>query len=145
MDRITRRKIVGGGAAAAATITLGAQAVRAQSGRQTLRFVAQADLKILDPIWTTAYITRKRLTIRSGTVPVARLHFGRCFWWRASSPLSSRCRTPHCRRTSTCCRRTCKWEWPREPIHVWITSENYCDAREIAMLAKSTERYHERA
>jgi peptide/nickel transport system substrate-binding protein len=58
MDRITRRKIVGGGAAAAATNTLGAPAVRAQSGRQTLRFVAQADLKILDPIWTTAYITR---------------------------------------------------------------------------------------
>ena len=27
-------------------------------GRQTLRFVAQADLKILDPVWTTAYITR---------------------------------------------------------------------------------------
>ena len=30
----------------------------AQKGRQTLRFVAEADLRILDPIWTTAYITR---------------------------------------------------------------------------------------
>ena len=27
-------------------------------GQQTLRFVPQADLKIVDPIWTTAYITR---------------------------------------------------------------------------------------
>ena len=24
----------------------------------TLRFIAQADLRVLDPIWTTAYITR---------------------------------------------------------------------------------------
>ena len=37
---------------------LGAPSVHAQKDRQTLRFVAQADLKILDPIWTTAYITR---------------------------------------------------------------------------------------
>ena len=31
---------------------LGSPSVHAQNGRQTLRFVAQADLKILDPIWT---------------------------------------------------------------------------------------------
>ena len=36
-------------------MTLGAPSVHAQNGRQTLRFVAEADLKILDP---TAYITR---------------------------------------------------------------------------------------
>jgi peptide/nickel transport system substrate-binding protein len=32
--------------------------VRAQKDQQTLRFVAEADLKVVDPIWTTAYITR---------------------------------------------------------------------------------------
>jgi peptide/nickel transport system substrate-binding protein len=57
MERISRRQVVQG-AGAAAAITLGAPSVRAQTGGQTLRFVAQADLKILDPIWTTAYITR---------------------------------------------------------------------------------------
>jgi ABC-type transport system substrate-binding protein len=58
MNRISRRQVVRGAAAAAAAMTLDAPAVHAQKGRQTLRFVAQADLKILDPIWTTAYITR---------------------------------------------------------------------------------------
>jgi peptide/nickel transport system substrate-binding protein len=58
MDRISRRQIVGGGAAAAAAMTLGAPSVHAQKDQQTLRFVAQADLKILDPVWTTALITR---------------------------------------------------------------------------------------
>ena len=57
MERISRRQLVRG-AGATAAITLGAPSVRAQTGGQTLRFVAQADLKILDPIWTTAYITR---------------------------------------------------------------------------------------
>ena len=57
MNRISRRTIVRG-AAAAAALTLGAPSVHAQKGLQTLRFVPQADLKILDPAWTTAYITR---------------------------------------------------------------------------------------
>ena len=57
MKSISRRRILRG-AAAAAAMTLGAPSIRAQDGRQTLRFVAEADLKILDPIWTTAYITR---------------------------------------------------------------------------------------
>jgi ABC-type transport system substrate-binding protein len=57
MDRISRRQVVRG-AAAAAAMTLGAPSVHAQKGRQTLSFVAEADLKVLDPIWTTAYITR---------------------------------------------------------------------------------------
>lgn len=30
----------------------------AQSASKTIRFIAQADLRSLDPIWTTAYITR---------------------------------------------------------------------------------------
>jgi peptide/nickel transport system substrate-binding protein len=55
MSRITRRQVVQG---ATVTMALGAPSVHAQNGGQSLRFVAQADLKVLDPIWTTAYITR---------------------------------------------------------------------------------------
>src|SRR6202023_3375594 len=58
MDRISRRHVIRGTTAAAAAMTLSAPSIRAQKARQTLRFVAEADLKILDPIWTTAYITR---------------------------------------------------------------------------------------
>jgi peptide/nickel transport system substrate-binding protein len=58
MERVSRRHIVRGGAAAAVAMTLGAPSVHAQNSRQTLRFAAHADLKILDPVWTTAYITR---------------------------------------------------------------------------------------
>jgi peptide/nickel transport system substrate-binding protein len=56
MERISRRQVVRG-AAAAAAVTLGSPSVRAQKDH-ILRFVAQADLRVLDPIWTTAYITR---------------------------------------------------------------------------------------
>jgi peptide/nickel transport system substrate-binding protein len=56
MSRFSRRDVITGTAAAAAT--MGAPSVCAQSSRQELRFIAEADLKILDPIWTTAYITR---------------------------------------------------------------------------------------
>jgi peptide/nickel transport system substrate-binding protein len=58
MRRLSRRQVLGGAAATAAAVALGAPAVHAQKGRRILRFLAQADLKILDPIWTTAYITR---------------------------------------------------------------------------------------
>ncbi len=58
MDRVSRRQLVQGATAAAAAVTLGVPSVHAQKDRQTLRFVAEADLKILDPVWTTAYITR---------------------------------------------------------------------------------------
>src|SRR4029453_7311760 len=54
---ISRRQVIRG-AAAAAMSTLGAPSVQAQKGQQILRFVPQADLKNLDPIWTTPYITR---------------------------------------------------------------------------------------
>jgi peptide/nickel transport system substrate-binding protein len=30
----------------------------AQSSGKTLKFIPQADLRVLDPIWTTGYITR---------------------------------------------------------------------------------------
>ncbi len=58
MSRLSRRQLLGGTVATAAAVTLGAPFVHAQKDRQTLRFVAQADLKILDPVWTTGYITR---------------------------------------------------------------------------------------
>ena len=58
MKNLHRRQVLAGGVATAAALTLGAPAVHAQKGRRTLRFVAEADLKILDPIWKTAYITR---------------------------------------------------------------------------------------
>jgi len=57
MNRLSRRHILTGASAAAAT-TLAAPSVCAQTSQQTLRFIAEADLKVLDPIWTTAYITR---------------------------------------------------------------------------------------
>src|SRR5499425_3519441 len=58
MDRVNRREVIRGTIAAATATTLGTPMVSAQHGRQTLRFIAEADLKILDPVWTTAYITR---------------------------------------------------------------------------------------
>ena len=58
MSRLSRRQVLGGAAAAAAALTFSAPSVRAQKGQRTLRFVPHADLKVLDPIWTTGYITR---------------------------------------------------------------------------------------
>jgi peptide/nickel transport system substrate-binding protein len=58
MSRLGRRQVLGGALATGAAAALGAPAVHAQKGRRTLRFVPQADLKIVDPIWTTGYITR---------------------------------------------------------------------------------------
>jgi len=59
MNRLSRRHVLtGAGAAAAVATTLGVPSIRAQTNQPTLRFIAEADLKVLDPIWTTAYITR---------------------------------------------------------------------------------------
>jgi len=58
MNPLSRRQVLGGAAAMVATGTLGAPSVHAQKRGRALRFVAQADLKILDPVSTTAYITR---------------------------------------------------------------------------------------
>lgn len=56
MERISRRLVVRG-ATATAGLALGTPSIHAQKGRH-LRFAAHADLKILDPIWTSAYIMR---------------------------------------------------------------------------------------
>ena len=55
--RLTRRDFgIGAGAVALAGSGFGARARAAET--KTLRFIAQSDLRVLDPIWTTAYITR---------------------------------------------------------------------------------------
>src|SRR5712691_452155 len=58
-DRLSRRDFgkTAGGAALAAAMPQGA-ARAAASDAKTLRFIAQSDLRVLDPVWTTAYITR---------------------------------------------------------------------------------------
>ena len=45
-------------AAAALALALIPSAGRAETGPTTLRFIPQADLRSIDPIWTTAYVTR---------------------------------------------------------------------------------------
>jgi peptide/nickel transport system substrate-binding protein len=58
MNDVTRRQFLAATAGAAAAATLRAPAAHAQKKGGTLRFIPHADLKVLDPIWTTAYITR---------------------------------------------------------------------------------------
>jgi peptide/nickel transport system substrate-binding protein len=57
MTHLSRREFLVGTAAAAATVDA-PPGIRAQKRGGTLRFVPAADLKILDPIWTTSTITR---------------------------------------------------------------------------------------
>ena len=47
-----------GGALVAAALLLAPSAGWAESAAKTLRFIPQADLRSIDPIWTTAYVTR---------------------------------------------------------------------------------------
>ena len=54
MGRATRRGFIGGVGAA----VLAAPRIGAAQGTRTLKFVPHADLTIVDPSWTTAYITR---------------------------------------------------------------------------------------
>jgi peptide/nickel transport system substrate-binding protein len=49
---------VGVAATIAMTATLAPREATAQAPGKTLRFIPEADLRVLDPIWTTAYITR---------------------------------------------------------------------------------------
>ena len=57
MGRI-RRLAWRGIMAAALAAALTPAGAHAQSSGKTLSFIPEADLKSLDPIWTTAYITR---------------------------------------------------------------------------------------
>ena len=54
MLNILRRRVV----AAAAACLMALPIAAAPAGAQTLKLVAHSDLKVLDPIWTTAFITR---------------------------------------------------------------------------------------
>src|SRR5271155_1000524 len=55
---MTRRQFAAAaGAASLAAFGLGARSKA--SDTKTLRFIAQSDLRVLDPIWTTAGITRE--------------------------------------------------------------------------------------
>src|SRR5688572_5965694 len=59
MPDVSRRQFLAGTtAAAAAAVTAAVPFVHAQKRGGTMRFIPHADLKVLDPIWTTAYITR---------------------------------------------------------------------------------------
>jgi peptide/nickel transport system substrate-binding protein len=58
MADLSRRKFLAGTTAATAALTLDAPHVRAQKKGGTLRVMPHADLKVVDPIWTTAYISR---------------------------------------------------------------------------------------
>ena len=58
MSQFNRRQFLAGATATAAAVTLGAPRVHAQKKGGTIRFIPHADLKVLDPIATTAYITR---------------------------------------------------------------------------------------
>src|SRR5947208_3552393 len=57
-DRLTRRDFGKTATAAALAASLPYGAARAADDKKTLRFIAQSDLRVLDPVWTTAYITR---------------------------------------------------------------------------------------
>jgi peptide/nickel transport system substrate-binding protein len=57
-DHLTRRDFGKAAAAAALAVSVPHGSARAADDKKTLRFIAQSDLRVLDPIWTTAYITR---------------------------------------------------------------------------------------
>ena len=46
------------GTAGAAALPLGAPALAQPAGNRVLKFIPQADLAVIDPILTTAYVTR---------------------------------------------------------------------------------------
>src|SRR5258707_6898913 len=53
---MTRRELAAAGAASVAALGLGARAQGADL--KTLRCIMRNDLRVLDPMWTTAYVTR---------------------------------------------------------------------------------------
>ena len=55
---MTRREFGVRAAEAASVVALASSRGATAADTKTLRFIAQSDLRVLDPIWTTAYITR---------------------------------------------------------------------------------------
>jgi peptide/nickel transport system substrate-binding protein len=58
MPSFTRRDIAKLAASAALVAAAPRLSAQAATDTKTLRFIAQSDLRVLDPIWTTAYISR---------------------------------------------------------------------------------------
>src|SRR5262249_49458558 len=56
--KLTRRAFGKAAAATALAASVPQGSLRAADHQNTLRFIAQSDLRVLDPVWTTAYITR---------------------------------------------------------------------------------------
>src|SRR5438046_4063239 len=57
-QKLTRRDFGKAAAGAALAVSVAPGSARAADDKKTLRFIAQADLRVIDPIWTTAYISR---------------------------------------------------------------------------------------
>src|SRR5712675_3514868 len=57
-QKLTRRDFGKAAAGAALAASMAPGSTRAADDKKTLRFIAQSDLRVLDPIWTTAYVTR---------------------------------------------------------------------------------------
>ena len=55
---ITRREFTAAAAGVATLAPLGLDKKAKAAGTKTLRFIPQTDVQVLDPIWTTAYVTR---------------------------------------------------------------------------------------
>ena len=53
-----RRTFLAAGAAALAAPSLAAPSLGRAADLRVLKFIPQSDLAVLDPIWTTAYVTR---------------------------------------------------------------------------------------
>lgn len=62
--RLTRRAVVAG----AAALPLAAPRIAASQGQRTIKFVPHADLTIVDPSWSTAYITRTHAMLAFDTL-----------------------------------------------------------------------------
>jgi peptide/nickel transport system substrate-binding protein len=63
-SRLTRRTVLAG----AAALPLGAPAISAAQGSRVIKFVPHADLTIIDPSWSTAYITRTHAMLAYDTL-----------------------------------------------------------------------------
>ncbi len=57
-QKLTCRAFGKSAASAAALVALGVRSRPRAAEAKTLKFIPQSDLRVLDPIWTTAYITR---------------------------------------------------------------------------------------
>ena len=82
---------------AAGAGALAAPAIVRAAGETTLRFIPQADLAVVDPVWTSAYVTRNHAFMVFDTL------YGQDSSVRASQPqMVDRCGRGPPRRTARC-------------------------------------------